>query len=143
MKTQTDKEVATQEQDTWQQKKLAEVARAESVKASTEADREADKVDAKVRIEISRDMAQAEIEAATGNAESARMQIEAMGGFENFVALKVAEMLSEQWQGKIPEVLVIGGDGKLDSAVMSKILQSQSKKEGSKEGSKEVSRTFK
>lgn len=123
LKTQTDKEVASQQQETWHQKKLAEIARAESVKAQTEADREKDKVDAKVKIEISKDMAQAEIEKAKGQAEATIKNAEAWGGVDNYKTMRMVEILSNTWGGEGPEVLVIGGENGLNAAVLSKFLQ--------------------
>lgn len=130
LKTQTDKEVAKQEQETWHQKKLAEDARAESVKAQTEAEKEKNKVEAKVQIQIAMDEAQAEIERANGKAQAARKEIEAVGGFENYIALRMAELLAERWKGDVPEVLVSGEGGiGLQGALQSKLLQ-QVKAEG-------------
>jgi len=122
--TQTEKETANQEKDTWAAKRDAQIARAESVKAETEAEKEKDKVEAKVKIDISKDEAQAKIELATGEAESARKVIEAVGGFENYLTIKVAEMVVERWEGQIPEVLVTSGEGAgLDAAVLAKMIQ--------------------
>jgi len=127
--TQTQKEVAKQETETWLQKKLAQEARAESVKAEKEADKEADKVDAKVSIEIAKDKAQAAIEEATGKAEAAKKQIEAVGGFGNYIFSRAIDSVTERWKGELPGVLVIGGSGDgAETAFISKLLKDMTNK---------------
>lgn len=124
LRTQTDKEVAKQEQETWLQKKEAEIARAESVRAAKEADVEADKVQAEVSIEIAKSEAKAAIEEATGRAEAATKEIEALGGYSNFILREVANNLTENGF-ELPEVLVIGDGGQLDTAVLGKLIQNK------------------
>jgi len=130
--TQTEKEIAKQETETWAAKRDAQVSRAESVKAEAEADQEKDKVEAKVQIEIKTDEGEAEAKLAEGKAKAAIALIEAVGGFDNYLTLEVAKMLVEGWAsgGKVPEVIVLGGGegGGLNAAVLAKMLQEMTKK---------------
>jgi hypothetical protein len=128
LQTQTDKEVANQEQDTWSMKQKAAIARAASVRAEEEADQEKLKVAAEAQKEIKLNEGQAEAELAKGRAEAIRAEIEALGSAEAYVLMKLAEGGLEQWQGSVPEVVILGGEGKVDTAVLSKMLQQMKSK---------------
>lgn len=126
LKTQTDKEVALQAQETWAEKKKEEDARAESVRAATEADKEEDKVTAEVAVEVAANKAEETIKLAEGEAKAALAKIEAVGGYENYVLLQMIEHGFDSWDGKFPTTLVTG-DGKIDTAILSKMLGDLSK----------------
>lgn len=122
--TQTDREKATQEIDTWKQKTAAQVARAESVRAEAEAENEKTLVEAEIKKKAAKDEADALIEVARGKAGGAKQEIEAVGGFENYVLLKVSELVAESWNGNVPQTVVAGGSGEgLNTAVLSQMLK--------------------
>lgn len=126
IKTQTDREVAKQEQETWLQKKSAAESRALSVRAEAEATQEADLVAAEVQIKVAESESQAEIARAKGKSEAAKMQIEVWGGQEAYLKMKVIEAIPQKWSGNVPQIMVMGGDSDaLNSAVLTQFLQSR------------------
>lgn len=128
LKTQTDREVATQEQETWLQKKSAAESRAQSVRADTMATQEAQLVTAEVKVKVATSEAEAEVAKAKGDAEAAGLRIEALGGQQNYLMLKATELFVEKWGGTFPEVFVMG-EGQLDTAVLGKLLQDMQENE--------------
>lgn len=122
--TQTDREIAEQEQETWAQKKLAEDARAETVRAAATADGNEQIVASEVAITVSENEGKAEAGRAEGRAQAISLEVQALGGVEQYVTLQVAERIVEQWSGELPAALVAGGgDAGLDDAVLSQLLR--------------------
>lgn len=70
METQTEKELASNQQILYSQQQAAEVKRAELVKAQSEADRQKDLVQAQFEIQINESRAKAAVAAARGEAEA-------------------------------------------------------------------------
>ena len=107
--TQTDKEVALREQETFAEKERAQKARANAVRAEEEANQEVQQAQARSRVLIAQEDAKAEIAKAEGQAAAYQKKIEALGGVDNFVQLEIMNMMATQWKGDIPSVLVAGG----------------------------------
>lgn len=128
LKTQTDREVARQEQETWLLKKAAAESRAQSVRADTQASQEKQQVEAEVAIKVAHSKAEATIAEAEGEAKAATMKIEALGGQRNYLLMQAVEMLSKQIvPGALPHTVVIGGEKDLDTAVLARFLESLEK----------------
>lgn len=131
--TQTDREVAKQQQTTYKEQVLAEQERAAKVKAQEDADQERLKAAAKAQIQIQTDEGQAKAALAKGEAEAWEAKIKALGGIENFTQLEMLRMtlerLGDKWTGQVPTVMVAGGsdNGSLD-AVLGGILKEQAGK---------------
>lgn len=128
--TQTDKEVALREQETFAEKERAQKARANAVRAEEEANQEVQQAQARSRVLIAQEDAKAEIAKAEGQATAYQKKIDALGGVENFVQLEIAHMLAGQWKGDIPTVLVAGsagGNGAM-GALIGSMLEDQAKK---------------
>jgi regulator of protease activity HflC (stomatin/prohibitin superfamily) len=133
LKTQTDREVAKQEQATWLEKKAAAESRAQSVRADTAATQEAKQVEAEVAIKVAESKAAAEVAMAEGEAQAAALRIEALGGQRNYLLLKMvetaADTVSQKWSGNVPSVVILGEGANLDTAVLSKLIEEQVKEE--------------
>lgn len=109
--TQTDREVAQQEQQTFQEKQRAQESRATAVRAEEEANQQADQARARSRVLIAQEDAKALIAQAEGEAESYRKKMEALGGVQNFIAMEVARLAMAKWEGSVPRVFTVGGEG--------------------------------
>ena len=110
MSTQTDKEVALQEKSTFQEQRLAEIERAKMVKAQEDANQEKNKAIAAAQVDIAKQEAQAEIERAEGKAIAYQKKIEKLGGVDNFVKLEMLKLSMDKWEGRLPNILLIGGE---------------------------------
>ncbi len=107
--TQTDREVAQQEQETFREQQRAQVARAEAVRSEEEANQQIQQAQARARVEIARQDAQAMIATAEGEAAAYRTKMAALEGIENFIRLELAQMIVARWGGEVPRVFTIGG----------------------------------
>ncbi|EDM26635.1 Band 7 protein [Lentisphaera araneosa HTCC2155] len=124
LSTQTDKEVAKQEVDTFKVQQTAEIERAQVVKAKEDAEQEQLKAKARAKVDIAEQEAQAEIKLAEGRAQAYMKKMEALGGVDNFVKLEMLRLAMEQWDGKVPEILLMGGgDASSSEAVNSLIMK--------------------
>jgi len=106
--TQTDREVAEQEQATFAEKKKAQDARSEAVRAEEEANQQIEQAQARSRVIVAQEDAKALIAQAEGEAEAYRKKMEALGGVDNFVRLELARMALERWEGSVPRVFTLG-----------------------------------
>lgn len=137
MQTQTDKEIANQEIETYKQQKIAEEERAKVVKAKEDAEQEKQKAEAAAKVIIAEDEGLAIQKRADGEAkatlvkeqaiaEAYRAKVEALGGVDNLVLLESISKLSEALpKTELPKFLMLGsgdGGGGLDAAVKAKIL---------------------
>lgn len=138
--TQTEKEIALREKDTWQQKMEAEMERAKTVRAEEEANQEKDKAQARARIDINQALAEAAIAEAEGQKQVYLKKIEALGGVDNFVRLEVTKMVLEGLENvELPEVLVVSGgaedgSGAMDALVARMLQQAQREKQARDSG---------
>ena len=134
--TQTEREIANQEVDTFKQKQLSEAARAESERARAEAEQEQPKAEARAKVEIAKSEAEAAIAKAEGEAEAFTKKINALKteGAEIFVKLEELKIVAEAWEkggSQIPEILVNGGganngDGSMQALIL-KLLKPEGK----------------
>ncbi len=135
--TQTEKEIALREKETWQQKMEAEMERAKTVRAEEEANQEKDKAQARAKIDINQALAEAAVAEADGQKQVYLKKIEALGGVDNFVRLEVTKMILEGLENvKLPEVLVVSGagsgtdsSGAMDALVARMLQQAQKQKQ--------------
>jgi len=115
LKTQTDKEIAVRQQDTYKEQVKAEEERALKVKAEEAANQQSEKQIAAAQEDIEDSRAKAKIKKAEGDAAYNREQVAVLGGVENYIRLEAIKMgfdaFKEKWSGKFPEVLVVGGGG--------------------------------
>jgi uncharacterized membrane protein YqiK len=122
--TQTDKELAKQQQETNEEKERAQLSRAAVVKAEEDANQEKQKAAAKAQVIIAEDEAAAAIKRAEGDAAGYAAKVEALGGTENFIKLEMFKMVLDRWNGELPlKTLVMGGadNGGLDTATLAAI----------------------
>ena len=113
LKTQTDKQIADQQQQMYQQQVKAENERAMQVKAMAAADQQKRIQESLASIEFERNNADAAKNKAVGEAAAYEAKVKALGGVENFTKLEIAKMWTEAfgkgWKGSFPDVLVTGG----------------------------------
>jgi regulator of protease activity HflC (stomatin/prohibitin superfamily) len=113
LKTQTDKQIADQQQQMYQQQVKAETERAQQVKAMAAADQQKRIQESLASIEYEKNNAEAAKNKAVGEAAAYEAKVKALGGVENFTKLEIAKLCTEAfgkgWKGLLPEVLVTGG----------------------------------
>ena len=113
LKTQTDKQIADQQQQMYQQQVKAENERALQVKAMAAADQQKRIQESLASIEFEKNGAEAARNKATGEAAAYEAKVRALGGVENFTKLEITKMWTEAfgkgWKGALPEVFVTGG----------------------------------
>ncbi len=133
LQTQTDKEVAANQKQTFQQQEQAELSRRELIRAREEADQQKQLVAAEFAVKTATEQARAQIEAAKGEAETIRITAEARKlayqqiadaiGAQGVTTLEALKLVSE---GKIkitPDILVQGGEhGESANAALSATL---------------------
>jgi regulator of protease activity HflC (stomatin/prohibitin superfamily) len=122
LQTQTDKEVAIQQKETYEEKRLAEIERSKMVEAEENANQEKNKAIARAQVDIAEQEAQAAIKRATGEAEAYNLKLEALGGVDNFVKLELFKILGVEWKPELPSTLVIGGGGDGDSGALDALI---------------------
>jgi regulator of protease activity HflC (stomatin/prohibitin superfamily) len=107
--TQTDREVALQEQETFREKERAQMARSAAVRAEEEANQQVEQAQARSRVIVSQEDAKGMVARAQGEAEAYEKKMKALGGVDNFVKLELVRMLSERWDGNLPRIFTGGG----------------------------------
>lgn len=130
MSTQTDKEIAVQQQQMYKQQVLAENERSKQVEAQEAANQKKGIQASQAAIEIEKNNAEAAKNKATGEAAAYEQKVKALGGVENFTKLEIAKMMTEAfgktWKGDVPHILVSGGgSGELLSAFFAQQLSKQ------------------
>lgn len=122
LKTQTDKELALQQQEQYKEQVRAEEQRALQVKAKTAADQQ-EKIQVSLAgIEAEKNNAEAAKNKAAGEAAQSLVyeaKVKAIGGAENFIKLEVAKMIVDKFGSAItekgwptlPATFVQGGSG--------------------------------
>jgi uncharacterized membrane protein YqiK len=130
LKTQTDRELASQQQVTYQEQEKAEIERAKMVKAEEDAEQEKLKAEAAAKVDIAKSEAEAKKEMAKGEAAAYEEKINAFGGVNEYLkALIVEELTKAAPQLKLPEILVIGGgQGALNNALLAPVLSNMAQK---------------
>jgi regulator of protease activity HflC (stomatin/prohibitin superfamily) len=132
--TQTDKEIAIREKETWQRKMEAEQERAKTVKAEEEANQEKLKAEARAQVDINKSLAEAAIVEAEGQKEVYLKKIEALDGVDNFVRIELAKLILDGLKNvDLPDVMVLSGADAGDGssamdALVARMLQEQQKK---------------
>jgi len=132
MKTQTDKELAVQQEETFKQQEKAELQRASMVKATEEADQEKMKAEAAAKVDIAKSEADAMENLAKGAAAAYKEKIEAFGGVNEYLKALMVEKLAEALpQMELPDILVLGGGGmdQLNSTLLAPVLANMAKAE--------------
>ena len=137
--TQTDKEIAVQEQTQYKEQVLAENERANRVKAAEAADQQKAIQESLAQIAVEQNRAEAAKNRAQGEAAQSLVyeaKVKALGGVENFTRLEIAKMafenLGKNWKGELPGQLIIGGGGSSSlTEVMTGVFANQLK-EGAK-----------
>lgn len=134
MKTQTDKELANQQQETFKEQQKAEEERAKMVRAEEAANQEKLKQVAAAKVEIAKNEAMAKKEMAIGEAAAYKEKIAAFGGVSEYLKALMVEKVSEVVpQVKMPQILVLGGDsGGLNNTLLTPVLADMAKKEEKK-----------
>lgn len=120
LKTQTDKELALQQQETYKEQEKAELQRASMVKAEEQANQEKLKAEAAAKVDIAKSEAEAKKELAIGEAAAYTEKIAAFGSVNEYLkALMVEEFVKVAAQVQLPRTLVIGGgsQGPLDAFI--------------------------
>ncbi len=129
LKTQTDKQLAKQQIDTFQEQKQAEDQRALMVRANELANQESKLAAAEAQKRISLDEGEAAANRAKGDAAAYAEKIKAVGGFEFYQRLLMLETLKEIAPSiQLPTTLVIGQGQALQDALFTNILKEQSAK---------------
>lgn len=134
LKTQTDKEIALQQQAQYQEQVKAEEQRALKVKAEEAANQQKRIQESLANIEFEKNGADAAKNKAIGEASAYEAKVKALGGVENFTKLEIAKMTVEAvgktWKGEVPSTVIMGGGsgGSLDS-VMTGVFAQQLKSE--------------
>ena len=118
LKTQTDKQIADQQQAMYQQQVKAENERANQVKARAAADMQDQIQKSLAGITVAEQDATAAKKKAEGDAAQSvvyEAKVKALGGVENFTKLEIAKMafesLGKTWKGDVPSQVIVGGGG--------------------------------
>jgi hypothetical protein len=134
LKTQTDKEIAEQQQAMYQRQVLAENERGKQVEAAEKANQQMGIQKSQAGIIIAQQDAEAAKRRADGDAAQAlvyKAKIDALGGPEAFTKFEVTKMVVEKmtdalkdWKPSLPHTLVMGqgGDGGSVDGILASIL---------------------
>ena len=125
LKTQTDKELAVQQEDTYKQQEQAQLQRASMVKATEDADQEKLKAAAAAKVIIAKSEAESKENLAKGEAAAYREKIEAFGGVNEYIrALMIEKLVEAIPDMTLPQTLVIGGGsgGSSNEALLTPLL---------------------
>ena len=128
LKTQTDKELAVQQQEMYQNQVTAETERGKQVEAAAKADMQKEIQKSLAGIEVAKNEAEAAKKKAEGEAAQSLVyeaKIKAFGGTEAFTRLEITKLLVEKLAavvpdlkpGVFPQVFVSGGSGGDGSAL--------------------------
>lgn len=133
LQTQTDKEVAANQKQTFQQQELAEAARKQFIRAREEAEQQKQLVEAEYAVRTAAERAKAQVESAKGEAETIRITSEARKqGYAQLAeaigqqGVTLLESLKLVADGKIkitPEVLVQGAEASSTDALAATLLR--------------------
>ena len=138
LKTQTDKELALNEQETYQEQVKSQNQRALVVKATEAADQNKQIQASLAQVEIKENWADARKKEALGVAEYNDKVIESLGGVEAYMTMEVIKMMIAGvptpdgqyiggWKGEVPQQMVVGSGEGLNTAVLGKMLSALSK----------------
>jgi uncharacterized membrane protein YqiK len=132
LKTQTDKELAVQQQATYIQQEAAEIQRASMVKAKEDAEQEKFKAEAAAKVTIAKSDAEAKENLAKGEAAAYAEKIKAFGGVNEYIkALTIEGLVKVIPEVKLPNTVVFGGGNgtnlneTLELPVLTNLLQMQ------------------
>jgi len=113
LKTQTDTELALQQQAQYKEQVKAEEQRASKVKAEEAANQQKRIQESLAGIEFDKNGAEAAKARATGEAAVYAAKVAALGGVDNFVKLEIAKLavdaLGKTWKGEVPGIVITGG----------------------------------
>ncbi len=134
LQTQTDREVALNQKQTFQQQEQTEQTRKQFIRAREEADQQKQLVEAEFAVRTAAERARAQVESAKGEAETIRITSQAKKESYELLAAAIGsrgvtllESLKLVSEGKIkitPEVLVqSGGDGSATDALAATLLR--------------------
>ncbi|AQT69262.1 Band 7 protein [Anaerohalosphaera lusitana] len=135
LKTQTDREIALQEQETFAEQQRAAEKKKELTRTEQEAEEEkklataayavqvAEENKEKIRIEAEAEAAKIET-LAQAQAEAYRKVADVVGE-QNAALLEIMKLVSEQGVQITPDVMVNGGESKMSDALMGTILRGQ------------------
>lgn len=129
--TQTEREVALNQQATFAEKERAQQARAEAVRAEEEANQQIQQAQARSRVVIAEEDAKAAVAKAEGEAQAWREKIGALDGIDNFITLELARLAMERWEGSLPRVLVAGGGegGQLEALIATMLQEAERRRQ--------------
>jgi hypothetical protein len=132
LKTQTDTEIALQQQAQYKEQVKAEDQRAQKVKAQEAADQQKNIQESLAKITVEDNNARAAENKARGDAAQSLVyeaKVKALGGTENFTRLEVtkmwAEALGRTWKGDLPHTMFVGGQGGTLDSVMTAVFSQQ------------------
>lgn len=121
LKTQTDKEIATQQQTMYQKQVLAETDRSKQVEARAAADMQEQIQKSKAGIKVAEQDAEAAKLRAQGEAAQSlvyKAKIDALGGPDAFTRFEVTKLMVEsvskaltEWKPDLPKILIMGDKG--------------------------------
>jgi len=141
LKTQTDREIALQEQATFEEQQRAAEKKKALTKTTQEAEEEKRLATATYDVSIAEQDKQKKIIAAQGEAEMVRIVAEAKArafelvsnviGPDNAALIEVLKMVSESNMEITPEVMVTGQSSGMTDALMGTILKGMLNKQGS------------
>jgi hypothetical protein len=132
LKTQTDKQIAEQQQSMYQLQVKAENERALQVMAAEAANQQKRIQESKAGIEFEKNGAEAARNKAIGEASAYKAKVDALGGVENFTKLEITKMMVEAmaktWKGDVPGIVILGGgNGSNLNEIMSGVFAQQMK----------------
>lgn len=105
----TDRQIATQEEITFETQRLTQVKRKELENATAQADMQKDVVTSERGVEISENLANSEIKKATGAAEGTKIKAKADAENTRVVAIANAEAVKVQAKADAEKVSAVGG----------------------------------
>jgi uncharacterized membrane protein YqiK len=133
--TQTDREVAVNQQKLYDQQQLAEVSRAQFVRAQEEAEQQRQLAAAEYKVKVEGENAKSQVVRARGEAESQviigegrakayKLLVETLGQKE-VAQLEILKLVVEGKVQITPQVMVTGGESGTTDALMGTILRQQ------------------
>ena len=131
LKTQTDQQIAKQQVLAYQEQKIAAESQELTVAAQAKAEAQTELVKSQIKIQSEENIGLATQRRAAGEAAAALAKIEAYGGIDNYMRLEMLKLGTSAWSSggsNVPNVLVIGTEGSLDTTVLSTWLQNNTVK---------------
>jgi len=114
--TQTNKEIALQEQAMYQEQVKAAEQKAKEIEASTKADQQKPIQESLAKVEIAKNEADAAKNKAVGDAAAYEQKRQALvgEGVDNLVKLEIVKLITDgpgkTWNGILPTVMIVGGN---------------------------------